>query len=342
MKLASLAAIAARFTIRGGVRSIEPHGAGHINRTWRVTTDTGARYVLQRINEQVFRDAAGVVCNTAAVTTHVRARDANLVPACIPTQTGSAAVENAEGVFRMLAYVEGRTGSAPPPLADATAAGLAFGRLQALLTDYDASQHVVPIVGFLDMATYRAAFDATLEHGDAARRDVAGPEIARIVAAVEVDSHGAVGPQGMIHGDGKIDNVLFHADCSATVIDLDTVMWGRRAWDFGDLVRSAAAHGAEDAPGLTLDLRRFRALAEGFVHGLGGLCDGDLRAALLDAPAHLALMLGTRFLTDFLSGDRYFKVADETHNLRRARAQLSLYDSMTSHHAAMAEFLRSI
>lgn len=338
----TLAAIVEQFAISGAVQSIEPHGAGHINRTWRVATDAGARYILQRINEHVFRDAAGIARNTVAVTGHVCTIEPGLVPASVPTRLGSAAVECKEGVFRMLVFVDGRTGVAPPSLADARAAGLAFGRLQALLRDYDASKHVVPIEGFLEMHTYRVAFDAAITSGEVARRDAAAAEIERVVAAREVDSHGAVGPAGMIHGDGKIDNVLFHDDGTASVIDLDTVMWGRRAWDFGDLVRSAAAHGAEDAPGLTLDLARFRALAEGFVRGVGDLYDAELRAALVDAPAHLALMLGTRFLTDFLDGDRYFKVADQTHNLRRARAQLSLYDSMMSHRSAMAEILRSI
>ena len=90
------------------------------------------------------------------------------------------------------------------------------------------------------------------------------------------------------------------------MLDLDTVMWGALSWDFGDLVRSAAALGDEDDPGIDFSIERYRALATGYVRGAGDLVDAELRAALGAAPAYMAYMLGLRFLIDYLDGDTLF------------------------------------
>src|SRR5262249_28394686 len=145
-------------------------------------------------------------------------------------------------VYRMLVFVAGRALGGLESNAQANAAGLAFGRFQAALAQYDAAPHVVPIPRFHELAWQLERFDAVLErpYGDRAADaadDIAAAQRAR--ARVERES---LGPRGMIHGDGKVTNLLFDAqDRVRAVLDLDTVMVGALSWDFGDLVRSAAA-----------------------------------------------------------------------------------------------------
>ncbi|NJN51142.1 MAG: aminoglycoside phosphotransferase family protein [Gammaproteobacteria bacterium] len=328
----------------GRVLSVEAFGKGHINDTWRVTTASHAHYMLQRINTKIFTDPVGVITNTIAVCRHLQGVAPRLVPQVVVARNARPAVSRASGVYRMLEYVHGRAGAAPLDDAQAHAAGHAFGRFQRALADYDATRHTLPIPGFLELAGYLRELDAALATTEPARRDRAGDLIARVVAQRHFVLRGQQGPAGMIHGDCKVDNLIFDETAPAVraVVDLDTVMWGRRAWDFGDLVRSASVRGAEDAADLRLHLSLYTPIAEGFARGLGDLFDASCAAACVDAPAYVALMLGTRFLTDFLVGDRYFKVSDDSHNLRRAAAQLSVFDSAVAQRETMARILYSM
>jgi Ser/Thr protein kinase RdoA (MazF antagonist) len=125
-----------------------------------------------------------------------------------------------------------------------------------------------------------------------------------------------------------VNNLLFepHRSRVVAVIDLDTVMRGHWAWDFGDLARSAAA----GPKGLSVP--RYRAVVSGFLRGAEVTADVE---ALVLAPRYVTVMLAARFLTDHLQGDRYFKVAARGDNLRRAGEQLRLLRTMVASDAAM-------
>ena len=56
----------------GKMVSCEEFGHGHINSTFKVTTDTGAEYVLQQINKYVFRNPVRLMANVVAVTEFLR------------------------------------------------------------------------------------------------------------------------------------------------------------------------------------------------------------------------------------------------------------------------------
>jgi hypothetical protein len=60
------------------------------------------------------------------------------------------------------------------------------------------------------------------------------------------------------------------------------------------------------------------------------------------APRYVALMLGVRFLTDHLRGDRYFRVTAPGDNLRRAREQFALLQDMEREESQLREFLRRV
>ncbi len=325
----SLLSIAARFAVAGAPVHIDAHTAGHINDTWFVVTDRGARYVLQRINPLVFADPEGVAANTARVISTMQRTAPGLAPPFIPARAGAAAVRDDSGTYRMLGFVKGRSLGGLESVAQASAAGVAFGRFQFALASYDASEHAVPIPRFHELGWQLERFDRVLQKPIPARRSVAANDIDKAQRdRVRVTAE-SLGPRGMIHGDGKVTNLLFDdADRVCAVLDFDTVMVGALSWDFGDLVRSAAAIGDEDDPGIDFSIERFRALATGYVRGAADLVDADLRAALGAVPAYMAYMLGLRFLIDYLDGDTYFRVAHPEHNLLRARSQFRLFQLM--------------
>lgn len=333
-----LETVAAAFQIDGVVSSIRPLGRGHINDTYLVTTDTDNRTVLQRVNPEVFPEPWGVVENVARIIAHLSAVGGG-VPALIPAVDGAPGWRDPDGdAWRMLQYFDqARTLERLETNAQARAAGYAFGDFQRRLADFPGADLHVAIPHFHDLDGYLAAFSkAAGGQLGSISDDLAFVADRRHFAERKLSTTRCV-----IHGDCKIDNLLFEPDEDqvVAVIDLDTVMVGDPLWDFGDLVRSAAASGAEDARTIDISLDAYRAIIEGYLEASGHEPDGAMRDALVRAPRVMALMLGVRFLTDHLSGDRYFKVDDPEHNLRRARAQFRLVTALERNGAAMTRIV---
>lgn len=291
---------------------VVPLAAGHINDTYIVDGPSSAnRFVLQRVNKHVFQRPQAVMRNIAKALAHDRT---GLLVAPLPTTAGEPFVEDAAAdLWRLYPFVPSRCfQDLPEDLI--TAAGAAFGEFHAAFADFHDSLEPA-IDGFHDLARYLAAFDAapTTPDAAAARRQVDALR----------DAFTPTTGQQLIHGDGKVNNLLFHPteDTVVAIIDLDTLMVGDPAWDFGDLARSVFI-GAEEAAGARpLSLARFERLCQGFVAAHPEL-DDPVRYA--NAPAYMSFMLAVRFLTDHLQGDRYFKVRQRGDNLQRALAQLQL------------------
>ena len=313
-----------------GLRAADtaPLGAGHINDTLLVTTVDGRRLVLQRINERVFADPGLVMGNLERVLDHLDANAPGLTPPLIRTGTGTPAWRDPEdGWWRLWGYVpDSRSFDRTTDPAICESAARTFGRFQALLEDLPGPPLEPTIPGFLELAGYLARFDALC---------ASSPDADRVLSAatadpVFIDAHrslAAVLPRdrAVIHGDCKLNNLLFEAGGPGVVavLDLDTVMTGHWAWDFGDLARSVLMGALEEndrsREGTFVAL--FAALARGFAAGRGTALDARIMAT---APVYVAFMLGIRFLTDHLEGDRYFRVAARGDNLDRARAQFEL------------------
>jgi Ser/Thr protein kinase RdoA (MazF antagonist) len=320
----------------GAEAALEPLGDGHINDTWLMTSG-GRQAVLQRINARVFPEPRALMIKVAAVVGHLprpgaAAPDKVAVPGLLPTAAGTLWHEAADGgIWRLWQYVGGtRCLTRLRSPAEAETAGRAFGNLQRALADLP-GEVPDPIPGFMQLDHYLTLLDRALAVWDP------GPDAAPAVAAVAArrDLAGAFANRDrLIHGDCKVDNVLFDDRCDEVVciIDLDTVMRGHWGWDFGDLVRSAAAEPPSSGAGAGFSVERFAVAARGFVGS--GAAPRDV-AALVLAPRYVALMLAVRFLTDHLEGDRYFKVARPGDNLQRALAQLELVCAMEARERAM-------
>ncbi|MCZ6658669.1 MAG: aminoglycoside phosphotransferase family protein [Gammaproteobacteria bacterium] len=291
--------------------SVAGLGEGHINDTYLVTTPV-ERYVLQRVNRFVFRDAEQLMVNLERVVDHLSAHRPNWTPRLIKTHEGAPYEEVDGAIWRLWSYVEGRSLSELESDRQAFTAGVAFGETQRYLRDLAGPQLADPIDGFLQLDHCLARYD-----------DHAGKQPASLVAFVDERRHLADRfrvRDRYVHGDCKVNNLLFDdRDEVCAVLDLDTVMWGNWAWDFGDLARSACVIDGR------LSLERFALVCNGFLEGSKIAATAD---DLASAPLYVTYMLGVRFLTDHLAGDRYFKTSQPGENLLRAEQQFELLASL--------------
>ena len=335
------------YTKLGALKSCEPYGNGHINDTYLVTTEKG-KYILQRINGEVFKSPEAVMENIAGVTEHIArkaleagkdARRATLT--IVPTDAGKGFFEDSNGLcWRVYLYIEGTVAKdAVETVEDLIASGRAFGEFQQALADYDAESLYETIKNFHNTPERYEDLLKAIELDVVDRRKDVEAEIGfaishrELAMVLEMAHSSGELPTRVTHNDTKLNNVLFDKESGdvVAVIDLDTVMPGFSVTDFGDAIRFAANSAAEDETDLSLvslDLALFRAFAEGFIDG----CDGKLTERELDLLPEGAMVMtyecGMRFLTDYLAGDTYFKTHREGHNLDRCRAQFALLRDM--------------
>ena len=340
-----------KFGIRGTVKGFETVRYGHINGTYDVAVDnngTEEHYFFQRVNTFVFKTPETIMSNIRHVTGHI---DRKL------REKG----ESRDGVMHFLNAADGKNyliegdefwrvseavpnaltinQSAEPAILKTTGEG--FGRFQTNLADFDASLLFETIPNFHNTRARIELFETHVPADPCGRVAEVEKEIAIIrrltPLACRLGDLLAEGklPLRVTHNDTKINNIIFDKDTllSKCVIDLDTVMPGLVAHDFGDAIRFGANTAKEDESdlskvGLNIDL--FRAFAEGFL-GMThkALTPTEIETLALGAFT-MTFEVGLRFLDDYLVGDTYFKTAYEGHNLVRARCQLHLAEDMAA------------
>lgn len=350
-----------KFRLTGDLYSITVLTDGNINKTYRMDYrlpgGTVKSYITQQINPYVFRHPAEIMKNIDLVTTHIRNKTGNSGTSLHFHHTADGKnyyVDEDDGSFwRLYTFIPAFSFKVSPSLDIMKNAGEAFGEFQMQLADFDASLLFETIPDFHNT---KKRLDALFSHAESdplGRAASVKEEIDYLrehypVACelTEALDRGEI-PLRVTHNDTKINNVLFDAAThrALTVIDLDTVMPGLAMHDFGDAVRFGASTAAEDEPDLSLvslDLEKYRAFAEGFI--------GRTRAALtkkeLDTMAlgalTITLELASRFLDDYLLGDKYFSVNYAGHNLVRARCQIALAKDMQKKYEKMCEIIDTI
>ncbi len=332
---------AALFILPGPVIHHAEITTGLINTTYVVTCRSGqteTRFILQSINSAVFPEPQKVMENIFHVTGHIGARDPETGQLClIPVQDGKSWLTLPDQtIWRCYPFHEGtETFEHIDSPEKAYRAAAAFGRFQALLSDLDPATLHETIPAFHHTPTYFGKLLAAAKEDSCGRLAEARSEFdtARSHEALAILLTGAGLPCRITHNDTKISNILFptDGDLPPIVIDLDTVMPGLALFDYGDLVRSAAASVAEDEPDtekvfVNEELRT--ALTEGYLSAASDFLTPEEKALLPDSVKVITLELATRFLTDHLRGDRYFRTDYPGHNLVRARNQLALLKTM--------------
>lgn len=354
------AAAARAFDIRGKFAGATPYGSGHINDSYcAIFEQRGAstRYLLQRINHHIFKNPVALMENIERVTAHLAARVADhpdrnrRALTLIPTRAGGVLHVDADGNYwRAYQFIGNATtyNSVQSP-EQAFQAAKAFGEFQRMLADLPAPRLHDTIPDFHHTPKRFAALEEAIAADVAGRATRASQEIdfaqARKSLTARLVEAGL--PERVTHNDTKINNVLLDdATGEGTcVIDLDTVMPGLAAYDFGDMVRTATSPAPEDERDLNrvnMEFPLFEALARGYLSSAGGFLTSAEKESLAIAGKLITFEIGIRFLTDYLSGDTYFKVHREGHNLDRCRAQFKLLQSIEFQEEQMAELIRSI
>ena len=330
------------FAFAGGPVSCVPYGHGHINRTFLVETTGGKRYILQRINRHVFRDVSALMENIIAVTTHLSAKndDPRACLHLVPAVDGNCFFRDEEGEYwRAYEFIENSLClQAPRDVADFYESAVGLGAFQMALLDFPAKCLHETIPHFHDTPDRYRRFRAVLEQDPLGRAHEVASEIEFVLSrakdAARLQQMRDAGELllRVTHNDTKLNNVMLDADTGRAlcVIDLDTVMPGLTAYDFGDSIRFGASTGAEDETDLSkieLDLALYETFTEGFLSSCSGLTRAEIRSLPLGAKT-MTLECGLRFLTDYLDGDQYFSIARPAHNLDRARTQFRLVSDM--------------
>ena len=344
MKLLEICSL---FDIPGTVQDVAPLSGGIINSTYRVRGQAGD-YLLQKINTAVFPRPEALMENVERVTAHLR-RLGEQTLHFYPTREGRlwACVEGE--YWRLCDFLPSRTYDKITEEALGVATGRAFGRFQAKLATLDSSSlhETIP-----DFHNTRRRFQQ-LE--DAVAADPVGlvkqvqPEIDflravrdRACTLTDLQQAGRL-PLRVTHNDAKIGNVLFRPDGSLVVIDLDTVMPGLAAHDFGDAIRSGANTVAEDCPEADkarVNMEVFRSFAAGFLAETADtLTEQELDTLALGSLA-LTAEQAARFLADYILGSPYYKIEYPTHNLVRTRCQIALAKDLLAHMQELADSVR--
>jgi len=335
--------IVEEFCLQGNLVCCQRYGNGHINETYLLRTDQPHDYILQKLNTRVFPDPEGVMRNLEAVTAYLRKScdDARQVLTLVPTKNGKSFHRRADGSYwRVFEFITDSIclEQAGQP-EDMRQSGVAFGRFQRQLAGFPMERLTETIPGFHDTPHRYCQLHQAMEEDRAGRlREVEAELDAYLARAGEADGlirlHRAnLLPTRVTHNDTKLNNVMLDAATrrALCIIDLDTVMPGLVANDFGDAIRFGASMALEDERDLSkvgLSLSYYEAFTAGFLGECGSsLTETETETLPLGAKL-MTLECGIRFLTDYLNGDVYFRTHRPGQNLDRARTQLKLVQDM--------------
>ncbi len=340
-----------KFDIKGEYRSFEVVNSGHINTTYRVYYFRNGElkdYILQCVNTYVFQNPVAVMENISSVTEYIRAKIKEKQATAkrnvlhyAKTEDGQYYTFMEDGSFwRCCRYIDDSICfETTDDLKVVEEAGIAFGEFQLYLADYPVKDLNIVIPHFHNTIMRFDALKEAVERNEAQRLDEVKELLEAYMRLEEIATRpyrlqkAGVLPLRVTHNDTKPSNILFDQTTKEhlSVIDLDTVMPGLVAFDFGDAIRVIASTGAEDERDLSkvaLDIDKYEAFAKGFVSTVNlRLTEAEQKNLALGAVA-MTVECGIRFLTDYLNGDKYFRIHYPDQNLVRARCHLVLAEDM--------------
>ena len=333
------------------VREVIRYGEGHINDTFCVLCQPREgeviRFILQGLSRDIFPHPEELMENFIGITAYLRRQvlaqggdPLRETLSLVDTRDGKPFYTDGNGkVWRLMPFIENTDciQSATPALFEASAR--AFGRFQYMLRGYPAETLHETIANFHNTEDRYAKFLAAVEADKMNRAKDVQAEIEFVTrrrsdcsVALQALRDGVL-PLRVTHNDTKLNNILIDRDTGEgiCIIDLDTTRPGLSINDFGDSIRFGANHAREDEKDLSkvnFDISLYENFTRGFIQGAnGGLTEAELRYLPWGARL-MTLECGIRFLTDYLEGDRYFRIHYPEQNLDRCRTQFKLVQDM--------------
>lgn len=346
------------FAIDGEFVSCEPYGSGLINRTYVAVYNEGGRrvrYIVQRINTNLFKNVDGLMNNIKLVTEFNRAEimkrggdpDRESLT-LVPTKNGGTYFRTEEGdCYRVYVFIENAKGydvvEKPEHFYESA---VAFGKFAMLLDRFDSSKLFEVLPDFhntvkrfenfrrsLEADKFNRAKDVKKEIGFALEREKITHTIVDLLASGKM-------PSRVTHNDTKLNNVLIdtRTDKAVSVIDLDTMMPGSICYDFGDSIRFGCNPCLEDTPEtekVIFNMPLFETYTKGYLSVFGDTITDIERKNLPMGAILMTYECGIRFLTDYLDGDVYFRKTREGQNIDRTRTQFKLVSDMEKRYDEM-------
>jgi Ser/Thr protein kinase RdoA (MazF antagonist) len=342
-----MAEVLAQYDLTGA--GVEPLGNGLINETWLVTAAGGERFVLQRISAMF---EARLNLDIDALTTHldqagmptfrlVRAQDSRLCD--------GLCTENGGRIWRLLTYVDGVSFNSLQSSAYAHSAGALLARFHRSIDDFD-----------FELSTRRPGIHDTERHiaflRDTLSRKTDHPEYrqisslaSEILAAADTLPELAKTQDRMVHGDPKINNILFAADSTRalSLIDFDTISRMPLPLELGDAMRSWCNPASEDDRYGEFSIDLFESAIGGYAEEARGWITAVEAAAIIDATHIILIELGARFCADALN-ESYFGwnshrfESRSQHNQVRAAGQLTVAHSLIAQREQCAGIVKAV
>ncbi len=346
------------FAIDGEFVSCDPYGSGLINRTYVAVYNEGGRrvrYIVQRINTNLFKNVDGLMNNIKLVTEFNRAEimkrggdpDRESLT-LVPTKNGGTYFRTEEGdCYRVYVFIENAKGydvvEKPEHFYESA---VAFGKFAMLLDRFDSSKLFEVLPDFhntvkrfdnfrrsLEADKFNRAKDVKKEIGFALEREKITHTIVDLLASGKM-------PSRVTHNDTKLNNVLIdtRTDKAVSVIDLDTMMPGSICYDFGDSIRFGCNPCLEDTPEtekVIFNMPLFETYTKGYLSVFGDTITDIERKNLPMGAILMTYECGIRFLTDYLDGDVYFRKTREGQNIDRTRTQFKLVSDMEKRYDEM-------
>ena len=357
--------IVEKFLTGGAFLKSEKFGNGHINETYKVTVRRGGvneDYILQKMNKNVFREPWHVMENMMCVTDFLARKyeaagedTSRKVMRVIRTTEGNSWYCDKNGEYwRLMTFIKDSIAydrvERPEQFYECAKA---FGEFQRDLAEYPAITLREIIKDFHNTPKRYENLMKAVSDDVCGRREEASDEISFAMAREEfvgtierAHARGEI-PLRVTHNDTKLNNILFDSATGSPicVVDLDTIMPGYSVFDFGDAIRFGASSAKEDETDLslvTVDLSLYELYVKGYIEAVGSsLTEGEINN-LTNGAIMMTLECGMRFLTDYLSGDTYFRISRPKHNLERARNQFKLVREMEAHKEEMEAIVAKI
>ena len=340
-----------QFDINGELISCEPYGSGLINRTYKAeVTFCGVvkRYILQRINSDLFKNVDKLMENITLVTSMAKKRiieeSGNPLRGTltvIPSKKGLNYIKTETGYFRVYIFIENALGYDKIIKNEHFyECAKAFGKFAEMLKNFDCDRLYETLPDFHNTPKRYENFLKSVEEDRFDRvKDVKNEirfadnyrgmadGITKLLSGGEI-------PYRVTHNDTKVNNVLIDVftDKAVCVIDLDTVMKGSVCYDFGDAIRSGCNTELQDCRDLNkvhLRLDLFEEFCKGYLETFTDITKKE-KENLVFSAFIMTYECGIRFLADYLSGDTYFRTVRPRQNLDRCRTQFKLLSEIES------------
>lgn len=356
--------ISGNFQMTGDFISAEPYGSGHINDTYAAKYCQGGipvKYIFQRINHNVFKNPPALMDNIMRVTDHLRSK---LASSACPSRQALRLIRSLDekpyyldsdgNYWRVYIFIEDASSyDVIKTPEQAFQAAKSFGEFQKNLVDLPGGRLHETILDFHNTPKRYEALEKAIEKDAVNRAASAKKEIEFTLARkniagklIELNKAGKI-PERITHNDTKLNNVMIDDKTGegVCVIDLDTVMPGLVHYDFGDMVRTSTSPALEDEKDLSkvkMQPHMFEALLKGYISTAADFLTPTEKEYLPFSGKLITLEIGVRFLTDYLSGDVYFKIHRDGHNLDRCRTQFKLVESIEEQEESIMKLLHSI